>query len=119
MSGGGGCAGGLVCNDDDECSACGGEGEPCCLGLGSDCDDGLTCSEDVCAGCGADGEPCCPMGDGPRCEEESTCVPTGSDQGPLCQADCGGAGEPCCETENGDGCGNVGLECVDGECVND
>lgn len=116
---GDGCAGALVCNEADECSACGGAGEPCCPGPGSGCDEGFACNDDVCSRCGVDGEPCCPMGNGPRCEAGSSCVPRGGNQGPVCRAECGGRGEPCCETGSGDGCSGAGLQCVDGECVND
>lgn len=93
------CVKGAICAD-DECVACGGEGEPCC---GSKCDkSSLICEDGECAHCGDRGESCCA---GNACASDAQC------KAGQCAA-CGGKNEPCC----GDSCADSNTECSGGYC---
>lgn len=88
---------------DGQCrSACGEDGEWCCVDGGSECASDLTCVIGTCRRCGHPAQPCCESGN--PCPLSNACISG------TCRA-CGGSQEPCCDG----GCYS-GLSCRDGVC---
>lgn len=135
------CDAGFACVD-AKCTACGGEGQPCCGKTCSGNDkqgNALACAGEKCVGCGLIGNPCCAD---QGCSDETAgepslaqclgglCAACGGNQQPACLGDrkclvdyllnnnncfkCGEVNEPCCE---GMKCNSkLKLECRSGFC---